>query len=85
MGFIIYFIVTLGRLYMFVLLARVVVSFIQVDPYHPAIQFLYRITEPVLQPIRQILPPAGGLDFSPFVAMLLVQLLTSIIASTFGS
>ena len=85
MGFIIYFIVTLGRLYMFVLLARVVVSFIQVDPYHPAIQFLYRITEPVLQPIRQILPPAGGLDFSPFVAMLLVQLLTSVIASTFGS
>ena len=85
MGFIISFIVTLGRLYMFVLLARVVVSFIQVDPYHPAIQFLYRITEPVLQPIRQILPPAGGLDFSPFVAMLLVQLLTSVIASTFGS
>ena len=84
MGFIPFLIVTIGRLYMFVLLARVLLSFVQVDPYHPAIQFLYQITEPVLQPLRQILPPAGGLDFSPFVAMLLVQLLTSVIATTFG-
>lgn len=84
MGFIPFLIVTIGRVYMFVLLARVLLSFMQINPYHPAVQFLYQITEPVLQPIRQILPPAGGLDFSPFVAMLLVQLLTSVIASTFG-
>jgi YggT family protein len=84
-GFVIFLIVTIGRLYMFVLLARVLISFVQIDPYHPAVQFLYQITEPVLQPLRQILPPAGGLDFSPFVAMLLVQLLTSVIASTFGA
>jgi YggT family protein len=83
-GFIPFLIVTIGRIYMFVLLARVLISFIQIDPYHPAIQFLYQITEPVLQPLRQILPPMGGLDFSPFVAMLLVQLLTSVIATTFG-
>jgi len=83
-GFIPFLIVTIGRVYMFVLLARVLISFVQINPYHPAVQFLYQITEPVLQPIRQILPPAGGLDFSPFVAMLLVQLLTSVIASTFG-
>lgn len=84
MEFIPFLIVTLGRLYMFVLLARVLLSFVQIDPYHPAVQFLYQITEPVLQPLRQVLPPAGGLDFSPFVAMLLVQLLTSVIATTFG-
>ena len=68
---------------MFVLLARVLISFMQINPYHPAVQFLFQITEPVLRPLRQILPPAGGLDFSPFVAMLLVQLLTSVVTSTF--
>ncbi len=69
---------------MFVLLARVLLSWIQIDPYHPAVQFLYQITEPVLRPIRQMLPEGGPLDFSPLVAMLLVQLLTSVVATTFG-
>jgi len=69
---------------MFVLLARVLLSWVQIDPYHPAVQVLYQITEPVLQPIRQMLPAGGGLDFSPLVAMLLVQLLTSVVATTFG-
>jgi YggT family protein len=69
---------------MFVLLARVLLSWIQIDPYHPAVQFLYQITEPVLRPIRQMLPAGGALDFSPLVAMLLVQLLTSVVATTFG-
>jgi YggT family protein len=82
-GFIPFLIVTIGRLYMFVLLARVLISFMQINPYHPAVQFLYQITEPVLRPLRQMLPPAAGLDFSPFIAMLLVQLLTSVVASTF--
>jgi len=34
--------------------------------------FIYRITEPLLRPIRRILPPMGGLDFSPFVLMLII-------------
>jgi YggT family protein len=76
-------IVMLGRLYTFVLLARVLISWIQVDPYNPVVQFLYQITEPVLQPIRQMLPATMGMDFSPLIAMILVQLLTSVIATTF--
>jgi YggT family protein len=72
----------LGQLYMFVLLARVLISWIQVDPNHPAIQILYQLTEPILKPIRQILPATAGLDFSPIIAMLLVEVVTQVLAST---
>ncbi len=72
----------LGRLYLFVLLARVLISWVRVDPYHPAVQVLFQLTEPVLKPIRDVLPSGSGLDFSPVVAMLLVQLVTELLAST---
>lgn len=75
----------IARLYQIVLLARVLLSWVQVDPYHPAVQFLYQITEPVLRPIRQVVPPtAMGLDFSPLIAMVLVEVLASIIGATFS-
>lgn len=80
---IINFIVMIGQVYQLVLLARVLLSWIQVDPYHPAVQVLYQVTEPVLQPIRQIMPQGMGLDFSPVIAMILVQLLTEVLAATF--
>lgn len=76
------FVVLLGRLYQFVLLARVLLSWVQIDPYHPAVQALYWLTEPVLQPIRRVLPQGVGLDFSPVIAMILVQLVTEVIATT---
>jgi len=59
-------------------LAIILNSFIgmMVDPYHPVVRFLRQITEPVLAPIRRIVPPfqAGGgyLDLSPMVALLLL-------------
>lgn len=73
----------LSRVYGYILLARVLVSFIQVDPYHPAVQFLYSITEPVLKPIRERLPSGQGLDFSPMIAWVLLQLVTTVLVSTF--
>ncbi|MEJ2150801.1 MAG: YggT family protein [Chloroflexota bacterium] len=60
-------------LYGFILLLRVLVSWVRLDPYsNPIANFLYTVTEPVLQPIRSILPSTGMIDFSPMVAMLLV-------------
>jgi YggT family protein len=54
-----------------------------VDPYHPAVRFLRQITEPVLAPIRRIVPPvqAGGgyLDLSPMIALLLLWVLERIL------
>jgi YggT family protein len=76
-------VVLIGQLYQIVLLARVLLSWIRVDPYHPAVQALYQITEPVLQPIRRVMPQGMGLDFSPVIAMILVQLVTEVIATTF--
>ncbi len=79
MGPIVALIVVLARLYQVILLARVLMTWVQVDPYHPAVQLLYQVTEPVLRPIRELLPSGPGLDFSPLVAMLLVQLVTTVI------
>jgi YggT family protein len=66
-------------LYMIVLLARVIVSWVQFDPRNPLVEWVYRLTEPVLAPIRSVLPAMGGLDFSPVVAMLLLSLLKRIL------
>ncbi len=73
-----YYLINLINLLFFVynlaILARVLISWVRVDPYNPLVQFLYRITEPVLAPIRRVLPTAGGLDFSPIVAFFGLEL-----------
>ncbi len=51
------------------------------DPYHPVRRALDGFVEPMLAPIRRILPPLGGLDFSPFVLLIIIQILPRIIAS----
>jgi YggT family protein len=48
-------------------------------PWHPARRFLERIIEPLLNPIRRIIPLVGGIDFSPLVLLILVQLLSTIV------
>ena len=54
------------------ILADVLVSFV-LDPFHPVRRTLDAIVGPLLTPIRRILPPVGMLDFSPFVLLILVQ------------
>jgi YggT family protein len=57
------------------LIARVVLSWIPgADVSHPAVRFVYRVTAPILDPIRRVMPPIAGLDFSPWVAILLLSL-----------
>ncbi len=71
------------QLYSYILLARALVSWIpNLDPYHPAVQFLYRITEPVLEPIRRIIPPLGGvMDISILVAFFAIIILEQLLRS----
>jgi len=57
------------------ILARVILSFVRLDPYHPIVRMVFEVTEPILAPIRRILPPMSGLDFSPLIALLLLDLL----------
>lgn len=55
-------------LYIIVLLARVLLSWVQVDPRNPIVNLIHQLTEPLLAPIRRLLPQSGGLDFSPMIA-----------------
>ena len=71
--------------YSLILLARVLVSWFQVDPYSPLMQWLYRLTEPVLAPILRLLPPAGAIDFSPIVAFILIIVVKQIVLSLLAS
>jgi len=72
---------TLFELYSYVLLVRVLISWFRPDPYNPLVQLLYQLTEPLLAPIRRILPPAGMLDLSPLVGFLVIRLASEIVTS----
>lgn len=52
------------------IIVRIVLSFVAPDGYHPVVPITYRLTEPLLAPIRALLPSAGGLDFSPILVTL---------------
>ncbi len=72
---------TLVNLYLVVLLARVLLPLFGLSPHHPVVQWTMRLTEPILSPIRSVLPRVGMLDFSPLVAMILLNVLQSILVA----
>ena len=61
------------------ILARVLLSWVRVSPYHPAVELLYQITDPILAPLRRIIPPVGMMDISPIIAMLLLQIIQQVL------
>ena len=75
----------LFQIYEFQILIRVLLSWINVNPYrptidHPLVRLLYRITDPVLEPLRRIIPPIGGaVDITPVVALLLLEIVRQVI------
>ena len=60
-------------LYFWVIIIRVLSSWVHPDPFSPVMQFLLKATDPVLEPVRRIIPPLGPLDISPVVVLLLLQ------------
>ncbi|PIE72825.1 MAG: hypothetical protein CSA20_05850 [Deltaproteobacteria bacterium] len=68
--------------YMWIVIARAVLSWVNPDPYNPIVQFLYRVTEPPLSRIRRFLPNMGGIDFSPVILILAVVFLQSFLVPT---
>ena len=60
------------ELYMYVVIARAVISWVNPDPWNPIVQFLQRVTEPVLYPIRRRTGFAMGIDLSPIIALLII-------------
>lgn len=59
--------IKLLNIYMLILFVRVLLSWVNPNPHNPIVQILYRLTEPVLAPIRRVLPPMGGFDLAPLV------------------
>lgn len=58
-----------------IILIRVLMSWVSPDPYNPLVRALYQITDPILRPAQRLIPPVGGLDLSPIVVLLAIQFL----------
>jgi YggT family protein len=69
--------------YFWVIMARALLSWVNPDPFNPAVRFLHRVTEPVLKPIRDRLPTqAMGLDLSPMVVLFALYFLDSFLVGS---
>ncbi|MGA9111265.1 MAG: YggT family protein [Smithella sp.] len=85
-----YFIIALAEVidivllsYMIIIFARAAISWVNPDPYNQIVIFLYRVTEPVLRPIRRKLPMNNaGIDFSPFIVILAIIFLRLFLVPT---
>lgn len=70
-------------LYMYIIIARALISWVSPDPYNKIVQLLFRITEPVLNPLRKLIPAYKiGLDLSPMIAILIIMFLKRFLVST---
>lgn len=70
-------------IYMWIIIIRALLSWVNPDPYNPIVQFLHTITEPVLYRVRKALPmPGVGLDLSPIIVLLAILFLQSFLVQT---
>jgi YggT family protein len=71
------------QIYSWIVIARVVISWVNADPYNPIVRAIYSMTEPVLYRIRRALPVfGGGIDFSPIVVFIGIMFLQSFLVQT---
>ena len=77
-------IVNIGlNIYMWLIIIRALISWVNPDPYNPIVRFLYRVTEPVLYQVRRLIPLRGlGMDFSPIIVILIIVFLQSFLVNT---
>ena len=71
------------QIYSWIVIARVVISWVNADPYNPIVRAIYSMTEPLLYRIRRALPVyGGGIDFSPIVVFIGIMFLQSFLVQT---
>ncbi|OPX37205.1 MAG: hypothetical protein B1H11_06235 [Desulfobacteraceae bacterium 4484_190.1] len=69
--------------YMWIIVARAVISWVNPDPYNPIVRFLTSVTEPLLYQVRRRLPlNLGGIDFSPFIVILAIIFLQTFLVES---
>lgn len=61
------------------IIVRALMSWVSPDPRNPIVSFVYRLTEPVLGPVRSLLPMMGGIDFSPILVLVGIQVLERVL------
>lgn len=70
-------------IYMWIIIIRAVLSWVNPDPYNPIVQFLYRTTEPVMSRVRRFLPIGNlGIDISPIIIILVIIFLQTFVVSS---
>lgn len=60
---------------------RVIISWFNINPYNPLISFIYQITDPILVPLRRIVPPVGMIDVTPIIALFLLSIVKWLLLS----
>ncbi|UVE18110.1 YggT family protein [Pseudomonas sp. LS44] len=78
----IYIIQTLGSLYLLIVLLRFILQLVRADFYNPLSQFIVKATQPLLKPLRRVVPGFAGLDLASLVLAILVQLLLMVVTLT---
>ncbi len=76
--YVILFIRALSQLLVLLIIVSVILSYFM-DPYHPVRSWINSVVEPMLAPIRRVIPSVAGLDFSPIVLIILIQILSNLI------
>lgn len=76
------------NIYFYAIIASIIMSFVMLfsgntNP-HPALHLIWQLTEPVMGPVRKIIPPMGGLDFSPIFIFIAIQLIQDLLRNGFG-
>ncbi len=68
--------------YFWLIIARALISWVEPNPYNSIVNFLYSVTEPVLEQVRRIVPMIGGFDLSPIAVLILIQVVKQVIVNT---
>ncbi|MCS5578923.1 MAG: YggT family protein, partial [Gammaproteobacteria bacterium] len=76
------------NIYYYAIIASIIMSFVMlfsgsVNP-HPVLRLIWQLTEPIMAPVRKVVPTMGGLDFSPILIFFIIQLIQNALIRTFG-
>jgi len=72
---------TVIYVHMFIIIIQIVISWVNPPAYNPITVIMYQLSEPILKPARRLIPPAGGFDFSPMIAIIVMQLMIILLVS----
>lgn len=69
----------------YAIIIRAIMSWFRPNPRNSLVRLIHRVTDPVLRPLENIIPPIGGIDFTPLIAIILLQLAQGILPALVGA